>query len=218
MTASTAEELADDLASNFAWRRSELQVLRSTARAIRTQDRQSPANRVALRSAVVLLYAHWEGFVKESCQAYLDYVAVRRLTFNELSESFVRTAIKPMIRRAATDPAALTELAELVMGHSTTRAKLPRQGIVETGSNLRHETLGEILDALGLPSGQYAMAANLIDRELCDQRNRIAHGKENLPEPEAVEQLFEHLLDLMEGLRSSILAAAASQEYRQKRP
>jgi hypothetical protein len=214
MAASTVEELGDDLADGLQWRRSELQVLRSEVRGILPADSRSPASRAMLRASVVMLYAHWEGFVKQGCQAYLDFVAKRKLTYLELSPALVATSVKPMIEHARTDVSQLNVLAELIAGDGTYRARVPRSKIVDTKSNLRHEVLLEILGALGLSINGFETSANLIDRELCDRRNDIAHGKDAFPDKDSVEQLFDRVLPMMELVKDLVVEAASVGGYR----
>ncbi len=70
------------------------------------------------------------------------------------------------------------------------------------------------MSALGLPDDHFATTAQLIDRELCDRRNEIAHGKDSFPDADAVEQLFERVLGLMDDVQSLILGSAANSAYR----
>lgn len=214
VTASTTEELGDNLADSLQWRRSELQVLRSQVRSIAKRSESSPAGRSVLRSSVVLIYAHWEGFVKQACQSYLDYVAIRKLKYNELAAPLVETSVRGLVARASSNTDDLTTLARLVVGTGDARASIPRKGVVETRSNLRHDVLVDILGALGLEARDFSTEANLIDRELCDTRNDIAHGKNSFPDVGAVEQLFDRVLDMMERLRDLVMASAATKAYR----
>lgn len=214
MVAATVEELADDLADSLQWRRSELQVFRASVRGIAPRDHHSPASRATLRATVVMLYAHWEGYIKQACQAYLDFVSRRRLSYVDLNPAFVVTSVRPMIERARTDPSEASELANLVAGDGSQRARLPRSRVIETRSNLRHEVLVEILSALGLSIEEFETSAVFIDRELCDRRNEIAHGKDAFPDPDSVEQLFDRVLAMMELVRDLIVGAAGAGGYR----
>ena len=176
MAASTLEELEDGLNDSLQWRRSELHAVKSDLDGIREPQSGLPRARALRRAAVALLYAHWEGYVRESCQAYLDYVARRRLKYGELSDAFLLLAVRrTVIAMRSGDPSAAARVVELVRGGGAQRASIERAGVVNTKSNLRYETLVEILSALGLPSSQFELKANMIDRSLCDLRNEIAH-------------------------------------------
>ena len=213
MAASTVEELQSDLDESLSWRRIELQVLRSQVQGIEARTEKAPASRAALRSSVVLLYAHWEGFTKHACQSYLDFVAIRRLRYDELCLPLAMTAVGKLARASNTDAAKLASLTELVVGDGANRAAVPRKNVVETGSNLRYERLVGILDALGLDTGPFATSGNFIDTQLCDGRNDIAHGKDSFPDKAAVEALHDRVISLMDEVRSLVVTAAATQSY-----
>ena len=55
--------------ADSAWRKKEIAALRGRLSAIEEGD-QGPLR----RSAVVMIYAHWEGFVKTACDLYLAHI------------------------------------------------------------------------------------------------------------------------------------------------
>ena len=70
MSVRTSEELIDRIDKDLIWRKKELTILKTALQSAR-QDRKP----VLLRSLVTLLYAHWEGFIKNTSQSYLEYVS-----------------------------------------------------------------------------------------------------------------------------------------------
>src|ERR1700754_930096 len=76
----TLEDLQDALDHELAWRRVEIQAVRSVGRRL-----QAVAQDAVCRAGVAMLYAHWEGYVRAALAAYLSYVARRRLKYRELS-------------------------------------------------------------------------------------------------------------------------------------
>lgn len=214
MTASTAEELGNDLDDSFQWRRTELATLKSDVEKVREIGGGRPRDRMVLRSAVVMLYAHWEGFVREACQGYLDFVAVRRLKYQELNDALLHTTLSNLASKAERDSNMLAELALAVRNGGAGRARFPRAGVVETKSNLRFEVTAAILERLGLPLGMIGTRAQLIDRKLCDARNEIAHGKTMFPRRDDVLSLHADVIEMMEHVRDVVLQAAAGRKYR----
>lgn len=214
MVASTPEEFADDLADSFQWRRSELASLKTEVERLNGDTEARPYGRMILRAAVALLYAHWEGFVKHGCQHYLDYVARRKLRYAELHPDFVATAVRSLSVNAGTDAGTMTLLAQLVAGDGKQRARVPRDGVVETGSNLRYARLCQILKSLGLSADDFETLEQLIDHRLCDARNDIAHGKYVIPTSEAVLELHTVVVTMMETVHTRLLDAVFNQEYR----
>lgn len=188
--------------------------LRTAVEALDLADETRPYGRMILRAGVALLYAHWEGFVGQSCQHYLDYVAKRRLKYSELSKPFVMTSLRPMSQRASTSSTDLIALAELVTSGGSGRARIPRTGVVETGSNLRYDRLVAMFESLGLDYTAFEVRQHLIDQRLCDARNEITHGKERYPTSVALLELQDLVLEMMEHVRSLLLNAVVMTQYR----
>lgn len=215
MPASTAEELGEDLDGSIQWRKIEMAAIRSQVARIPLADVSKPLSRALLRAGSILLYAHWEGFTKDACQGYLDYVARRKMKLGELSDEWVSLAVRRIGRASVHgDPTAVEQLVELVRRGPEVRARVPRSGVVETSSNLRHAVLMEILGALGLPSDTFETRAQLIDRSLCDRRNDIAHGRENFPSQADFLEMHGHVIGMLDEVRDLILAAARMGSYR----
>src|SRR5436305_1182739 len=96
MAATTPEEFGDDVDQAFSWRRTEMQSLRGEVEKLDALSEVKPYGRMILRAGVALLYAHWEGFVKQTCQHYLDYVARRKLTYRQLNPPLAATSVRAL--------------------------------------------------------------------------------------------------------------------------
>ena len=214
MAAHTLEQLQDRIDASISWRRIELSALgNEISRPSRATA--SPLARALARSGTALLYAHWEGFTKESVQAYLDYVAKRRLKMAQLNDGLLQTVFASLHKRMASgDPQAVRLLCDAIRRPELARAPVPRQGIVNTRSNLRFEVLVDILQSVGLQHEPFKTKKHLIDTSLCDARNEIAHGRERFPSPREFEDLHESVMIMMEALREAIMAAAREEEYK----
>lgn len=215
MAARTVEELGDDLDDGLQWRRSELVVVRAEVAGLPDARQQLPLGRALLRSGTLLLYAHWEGFTKQACQAYLDFVARRRLKVRELSDDLVRLALDHLVS-GWDDPAQAARMIEMTRSGGDVRARIPRKGIVDTRGNLRHDVLVDIFGSLGLPAEVFEMKGQMIDRSLCDVRNAIAHGRENFPTRAEYLALHDEVVPMIESVRDLVIAAATAASYRAK--
>lgn len=67
MSLKTVENLSDKLDYEISWRRVELTNLK-----FNVENVNGATLGTNLRSSLVLLYAHWEGFVKKSLSYYLE--------------------------------------------------------------------------------------------------------------------------------------------------
>ncbi|MGB2570302.1 MAE_28990/MAE_18760 family HEPN-like nuclease [Micromonospora citrea] len=207
--------MQDTLDASFGWRRIEMKTLVDAMESASKKSRESPLARALARSCVAIIYAHWEGFVKESCQCYVDYVAKRRLRFQDLNDGLLKTALMALMRRSNTgDDAGAEALLDVVRRPQEARAHLPKNSMVDTKSNLRYVTLCEILGSAGLPLAYFETKSKLIDRSLCDSRNSIAHGREMFPTADEIVSLHSEVVEMMDHLRALILDASRDQSYR----
>jgi len=215
MPASTVEELGEDLDDGLQWRKIEVAAMRSQIEKLSIADASKPLGRGLLRAGSILLYAHWEGFTKDACQGYLDFVARRRLKFGELSDGWVSLSLRGISSASLRgDPTANAQLVEVVRRGPELRARIPRSGVVETRSNLRHAVLMEIFGALDLDGRAFVTRAQLIDRRLCDRRNDIAHGRENFPTQAEYIDMHGHVVTMLDEVRDLIVVAARERSYR----
>lgn len=76
-------EFEDFISSEFAWRRKELTNIANVVRSGRNGMRES-----LYRSAIPIIYAHWEGFVKQSSIAKMKYLISQGLKYSELQPCF----------------------------------------------------------------------------------------------------------------------------------
>ena len=88
----TKERIIDFIDSEHSWRRKELSAIRSNI-----ATAKSSAKETALRAGIALLYAHWEGFVKNCAEAYLCYVSSLKLKYSELKDNFLAISMKAEI-------------------------------------------------------------------------------------------------------------------------
>lgn len=211
----TADDLADRLDEGLAWRRIELQALKAAISDAEKQSAGSPLSRALARSGLALLYAHWEGYVKESCTAYVEFVAKRRLRCDELSDGLLRTVLESLGKRITTgDEDALLTLLDAVRKPDNARARIPKIAMVDTKSNLRFHVLADILIKIGFSAEPFSTKDKLIDVSLCDRRNSIAHGREDFPVPGDFTELLTEVISMMEQIRDIIMSGARLKAYR----
>ncbi|MBG0820096.1 hypothetical protein HS048_05005 [Planomonospora sp. ID91781] len=211
----TPNDIEDALDNSLSWRRIELQALKAEILSAERKSPNSPLSRALSRSGVTMLYAHWEGFVKDACQSYVDFVAKRRLKFAELNDGLLSTVLIGLGRRALSgDEAGLREILNAIRKPEISRALIPKKTIVDTKSNLRFSVLSEILDGIGFPVDDFVTKNQLIDKTLCDGRNSVAHGRDYFPDPGSFEELHAEVLEMMERLRDIIMSNVRTQGYR----
>ncbi|TDF34261.1 hypothetical protein EZI45_01000 [Delftia tsuruhatensis] len=197
--------LDDDL----AWRRKEIIELRSMARAAKAKKAD-----IHVRAGVALLYAHWEGFIKNASNAYVAFVAARGMKTRDLQDSFIALSIKTKLSlmgdsgKSSVAVPTITHLMSLL----DKPAILPASGITAEG-NLKSEVFVNIGGWLGIDITRYSARFNLIDETLLASRNKIAHGDYLVISPQRFETLAEEILELMVWFKTDLENAAVLKSF-----
>ena len=212
MKGGTVEELYDFMSAEITWRRKELDDIKGL---IFINSKIDSKRKVLLRSGVTMLYAHWEGFVKNTGKAYINFVGKRRFKYNELSINFLALSLRQKISFVKSDN--ITSLIDLIsffendMGERSTGLSKEE---VNTKSNLNSAVLKNIISSLGLDHESFAAKSNLIDIKLLDKRNAIAHGRDVLIDEEEFVELLDSVLALMNEFRNQIDNSMTLEKYK----
>jgi MAE_28990/MAE_18760-like HEPN len=207
----TFEDLEQRLTDDLSWRRKELSDLNSLI--------GSKSYNVLLRSGVVLLYAHWEGYIKTAASSYLEFVSRQKLPYNELATNFVAVAMKARLDEAKESNKAtvFTEVAYFILTQGNERSIVPYKEVISTDSNLSSLILREITCLLGLDYSPYKLKEKLIDEQLLKRRNMIAHGESLaslLLDRDEYQQLHSEILAMMQDFRTQVENHASQKLYR----
>lgn len=143
---------------------------------------------------------------------------MRRLRYQELCDELVTTALLGLLRRVDTgDDVAHESLLELGRRPDIARVRMPRrESVVNTKSNLSYEVLAGLCIKLGLPESEFVTRKNLINRSLCDARNRIAHGRLYFPDASGFADLRDRVLEMLELMHSLLVSHARDCRYMRK--
>lgn len=128
--------------------------------------------------AVPMIYAHWEGYVKEVCQLYLEYIESSVGRSRELQSDLLGYMWTPQLRRlvGGLNSERRRAVAELALNsHQAPVSFSEKEKAVETKSNLWYRVLESIAESLCLDITHLAMWSRHLDA-LVDLRNNIAHG------------------------------------------
>lgn len=207
----TTDELDDRIREDYTWRRHELQFFDQQLASASTI-----ASRSLLRASVALLYAHWEGFIKTACHYYLCYIASLKLPTDKLAPEMAALSLRSVIQKGAdTASAALhIEMVTEFREGSAARAKIPTsRDAIRTKSNLSFSVLHNILTSVGINPVQYEHAADLINLQLVDYRNRIAHGQDDYIERSEWRDLQAEVLSIMESIANELVNNAVLKNY-----
>ncbi|MBO4866164.1 MAG: hypothetical protein J5582_06275 [Ruminococcus sp.] len=209
----TINDLQDTIDAEMAWRKIELDAIKNNI-----QRSRAFAKDTALRSGIALLYAHWEGAVKNIAYYYLVYVSTQKEPYCKLKSNFLAVTIKQMISQfEETNKTTLqTTIIETVFKIRTETSKIPTENIISTNSNLNSTIFQEIMCTIGLKTDYYEQFYKLIDTVLLNMRNNIAHGErlENIYlDEERYYQIHEKITDLINHFSVQVMNAACLKVY-----
>lgn len=206
----TPEQLQNSLQEDRTWRRKEISI------ALRHALYADTGNSEAMCRAFWLLqYAHWEGFVKNAVDRYLNFIAVRQLKFSELQHGFRLLPASPLyaaIRQIQNnDPDKILALDRLTFIGDK---RLQKKHIeVNTNSNLRFSVL-ENLSKIACVDLYSFVDGNYLDKILADRRNEIAHGSWLVISKDDVKGLRECCGTWMDQILNNLVNAASLESYK----
>jgi hypothetical protein len=220
----TIEKFQEKLDRNISFRKKELTLFKTLIN--EATGRQLDA---LIRAGYVFLYAHWEGFIKESAREFLKFLNEQKIERSKLKDNYVIAALKYVILdcgKAKKSQKHVEIFNEIVYnGHLPFFVDLNKvdEPVINTESNLKSTVLDEILYILGLEKGPFELKYTLLDNKLLKNRNQIAHGvnisfiKDDSDEFEKVKneynELHKTIIDLMDLFKDKLLESASNKLY-----
>jgi hypothetical protein len=202
--------LIDFLDDEFAWRLQEIAFIKGSIR-----QAQNVSRKALLRAGVPILYAHWEGFIKQSSLGYINFVGCQRLRYDELASCFIAMGARTQLDGLRATKNALSNIAtvDFFLHQLVSRANLPLQSGVNTRSNLSSEVFENIAISIGVDSSKYTTRFKLIDESLLARRNNIAHGQYIDIDTKEYDDLSDNVVELMRWYKTDVMNAAQSKLY-----
>lgn len=166
------QELEDNLDNDLSWRKSELSSLFEIALNTKTVSQEVQDNllyKTVLKTLYLLLYSHWEGFVKKSCKLYISYINQKNVKSIDLTNTFTALALKKSINNCYTkenlDSLSIKTYLDFIDLH---KSKLQQNfkvivktdsdfddDFIKTFSNLTYKNYKNLLDSIDLPIFDY---------------------------------------------------------------
>ncbi len=209
----TINDLQDAIDAEMGWRKRELSAVKANI-----QSARNFAKDTALRSGVTLLYAHWEGAIKNIAEFYLMYVSSLKLPYGDLKFSFLALSVSEKTKLFSETKKSIlhTKIVGEIFDLYSSKSQIPYSGIIKTNSNLNSEVFVEIMSVIGLETDKYETNFQLIDTVLLNMRNKIAHG-EKLASIDLDEKRYNEIHDkiftLIDMFSVQVLNAAVNKEY-----
>lgn len=210
----SVNDLNNILSAELAWRKFELSVLNGQ---INKYEKTPTISQALLRSGVAILYAHWEGFIKASATAYLEYISNQSLCYGDLTIPYRVIGIKKRLNIVFfTDPnkaEGLVEVVDILVNKQGEKCQFESEKVIDTKSNLNSKVFKEIVCMLGFDYHFYETKEKLIDNSLLSFRNSIAHGKELYPNYEQFKELYKEILSLMDQFKTDLENATVLKSF-----
>lgn len=162
------------------WRKKEISELISIV--------NSNTSIVIYKSGILLIYAHWEGFIKNATKLYIKYISDKKIQLNLLTNNFKAISLKGVISECFKSHNTLTMNNEIKFMDKfndenklfNTRINLEShkdKDIIDTESKLTSTVFKNIVKVVGLEyKNAYESREQYIDTNLIDRRNAIGHG------------------------------------------
>lgn len=163
------DALESELTDDLAWRKSEINRLFQIAE-IPSEEENERVHTAILKSLTLLIYSHWEGYVKRSALAYLEFIVRKGIVLSSLTTNFHVISLKKSIQKVAKAHPQngrndininevlrhLVEVEEIktkiffIRTNFDNPEKQKDNSIVDTGSNLNKKTYKKILETIGI--------------------------------------------------------------------
>jgi hypothetical protein len=213
MRIASPTHLASRLDRSLAWRKKELTQLKFTADAAPTA-----VAAVLRRSGLALMYAHWEGFIKDASEFYLRYLADSLQDVGKLKSCFVAIALNDDIRvygpaKAISVQSKLVEVLRSLDQPPSMMKRLRSKGVISTRSNLKGEVLREITATLGIDYSRFELKEKPVIDRLVQFRNSIAHGDGRPVSQGDYADLHTEIILLMDAYKDLIQDAASNNRH-----
>ena len=217
MAISTVEGLQEALERELAWRKKEISGLRVSAM------RSDAARSYLFRAGLILLCAHWEGFLRRSVELYRDHVFSQGLAVRNLSPVFVAVAYYGDVRRAAeaTYPGSrehhLRLAARILEGIDVACSRPTWE--VRTEANPGTDVLTRLLSSvgldpsLGLDTATWSATRVFIDEKVVRDRNLVAHGEGFRLDRDEFLERASRMTELIDKLCANVMDAAERRAY-----
>jgi hypothetical protein len=223
----SADDILAELEDDRASRESEVRLIEAQLATEASVDQL----RMWRRMAVLLLYAHMEGFAKFALTAYLSGINAATVSFSRVNAETGAAALSDvfsalandrskfdLFRRSLPDDTALhryarrrTFVSEYEGRIGASIVRIP-ESVIDTESNLSSVVLKRNLFVLGLPHEEIASVALDIDA-LMNFRNQIAHGDRLADPKDRLPHIRDAVGRVMNVVQSLVYEALARKTY-----
>jgi len=207
------------LFDDWTWRKKEISDLILIA--------EKSESQAVLKSIILLLYAHWEGYIKKSCRLYLKYICDNKYLISDLSanfKAFLLKGINAEIDKSGKSYNLTNELTYLKLFIELDDLQLGKKmqidiengkdkGYINTHDNLNPQVFKSILECIGVKyKDNYTIKEKYIEVFLLTNRNSIGHGNNKIFNDEdfdleivSIKKLRDVIIVIVENFRDELI-------------
>lgn len=202
-------EFRSDMEEALSWRMNEIVSLKNLLR----EENHAPV----VKTLIVMLYAHFEGFFKDSLECYIRFVNSTNLELKKFNDAIIAASLSREFASFEDSNRRCKELDTIPPKESHLhkyhrRIELTRkfntdylskkirinEKIINTKSNLDYSVVQENIYVLGLDYNLFSDKQSTITK-LVRLRNSVAHGSQREPISFSELEIMErHISEIME--------------------
>lgn len=223
------ERFINEIRANNQWRKEEIEVIEKMLS--ESSNINDKAQFVLLRVYLPLLYAHWEGYVKNIFIELNKFLNTLNLEISKFRDEIITLFIIQTHGKLLEveefykkNYSKTREFVSRVISYFQTQEKISLHEKSNTQSNLNYEVLQKLIDSYGMSSDNLTIANenSLSSIEtikktldgLLHKRNSIAHGAEMKPPGiEDVKNYKNFIYLLIDGLLNEIRSYLLQEAY-----
>lgn len=172
----TLDELLDFSDKELAWRKKEITLAFSNY----VDSKNEIQKNYYMRVFIMLLYSHWEGYIKSVSSAYINYIVNKKLRFSALKQNFIAAGLSSKVDNnfSIKNIRHKNEMVKLLLQNlSQEKFTGDSDVIIDTESNLNIDVLEKICITVGVDINLLDIQKIWLDERLLKYRNKIAHGE-----------------------------------------
>ena len=210
-------QILDEILENISWRLEEVRQYDSIINSLTSIDNESYDMQVSLllRSAIPMVYAHWEGFVVSTLNKLFTYLNSLELGSIQYCHNYLTTAYEQSLQSLVDSKNFDKRKKHLINLYNNFSTQVKFNKKIDTKSNLTFSVLQEICLKVNLDDTKFNEYKIELDK-LVNIRNSIAHGdvQSNIfTEFKDIEQYIDLLEALMLDFNNEIQLILEKQKY-----
>ena len=170
-----------------------------------------------LRASILVMYSHWEGFLKQSSVIYINFVYHQLARGRDFNSNFIALALKKEIKSAGKSKKTSehTRLVNSFLNTLEQQIRIDCESLIDTESNLSSRVLEELFKTLGIAFDDYwRKKTQMIDYKLLSKRNLIAHGGLDRIELDEYKDIYNFVIESLNKFKTTIEFCATNEAYK----